>query len=75
MAGSGRTRAVSTLGSIGFFAVTAAGTVAVPLRNYRGETVAALNVSVQATRMTVDQLVQTALPPLLQTQAQLRQLL
>ena len=50
-------------------------TVAVPLRNYRGETVAALNVSVHATRMTVDQLVQTALPPLLHTQAQLRQLL
>jgi len=50
-------------------------TVAVPLRNYRGETVAALNVSVHATRMTVSQLVQTALPPLLQAQAQLRQLL
>jgi IclR family pca regulon transcriptional regulator len=50
-------------------------TVAVPLRNYRGETVAALNVSVNATRMTMGQLVQTALPPLLQAQAQLRQLL
>jgi IclR family pca regulon transcriptional regulator len=50
-------------------------TVAVPLRNYRGETVAALNVSVHASRMTMDQLVQTGLPPLLQAQAQLRQLL
>jgi IclR family pca regulon transcriptional regulator len=50
-------------------------TVAVPLHNYRGDTVAALNVSVHAMRMTVDQLVQTALPSLLQTQAQLRQLL
>jgi IclR family pca regulon transcriptional regulator len=50
-------------------------TVAVPLRNYRGDTVAAMNVSVHATRMTVGQLVQTALPPLLQAQAQLRQLL
>lgn len=50
-------------------------TVAVPLRNYRGDTVAALNVSVHASRMTMDQLVQTGLPPLLQAQAQLRQLL
>jgi IclR family pca regulon transcriptional regulator len=50
-------------------------TVAVPLRNYRGETVAALNVSVHASRMTMEQLVQTGLPPLLHAQAQLRQLL
>jgi IclR family pca regulon transcriptional regulator len=50
-------------------------TVAVPLRNYRGDTVAALNVSVHAARMTMDQLVETGLPPLLQVQAQLRQLL
>jgi IclR family pca regulon transcriptional regulator len=50
-------------------------TVAVPLRNYRGETVAALNVSVHASRMTMEQLVHTGLPPLLHAQAQLRQLL
>jgi IclR family transcriptional regulator, pca regulon regulatory protein len=50
-------------------------TVAVPLRNYRGDTVAALNVSVHASRMTMEQLVQTGLPPLLHAQAQLRQLL
>jgi IclR family pca regulon transcriptional regulator len=47
----------------------------VPLRNYRGDTVAALNVSVHASRMTMEQLVQTGLPPLLHAQAQLRQLL
>jgi IclR family pca regulon transcriptional regulator len=50
-------------------------TVAVPLKNYRGETVAALNVSVHAARMTMDQLIETGLPPLMQAQAQLRQLL
>jgi IclR family pca regulon transcriptional regulator len=50
-------------------------TMAVPLRNYRGDTVAALNVSVHASRMTMDQLVQTGLSPLLHAQAQLRQLL
>ena len=36
MAGSGRTRAISTLVSAGLFAVTAAGTVAVPLRGTTG---------------------------------------
>ncbi len=50
-------------------------TVGVPLKNYRGETVAALNISVHAARMTMDQLVEASLPPLLQPQAQLRQLL
>ncbi|MEF7615438.1 IclR family transcriptional regulator C-terminal domain-containing protein [Aquincola sp. MAHUQ-54] len=50
-------------------------TIAVPLRNYRGETVAALNISVHAQRMTMDQLVETCLPPLRQSQAMLRQLL
>jgi len=50
-------------------------TVAVPLKNYRGETVAAMNISVHAARMTMDQLVEASLPPLLQAQAQLRQLL
>lgn len=50
-------------------------TLAVPLKNYRGETVAALNISVHAARMTMDQLVDVSLPPLMQAQAQLRQLL
>jgi IclR family pca regulon transcriptional regulator len=50
-------------------------TVAVPLRNYRGETVAALNISVHASRMTMEQLVNASLQPLTHTQAQLRQLL
>ena len=50
-------------------------TIAVPLKNYRGETVAALNFSVHAQRMTMDQLVEHCLPPLRQSQATLRQLL
>ena len=50
-------------------------TIAVPLKNYRGDTVAALNFSVHAQRMTMDQLVEHCLPPLKQSQATLRQLL
>lgn len=50
-------------------------TLAVPLRNYRGETVAAMNLSVHASRMSMDQLVEHGLPPLLQAQAHLRTLL
>lgn len=50
-------------------------TIAVPLKNYRGDTVAALNFSVHAQRMTMDQLVEHCLPPLRQSQATLRQLL
>ncbi len=50
-------------------------TIAVPLKNYRGDTVAAINVSVHATRMQMGQLVEQCLPALLQTQAQLRTLL
>ena len=50
-------------------------TIAVPLKNYRGETVAAINISAHATRMRMDQLVEHCLPALLQTQAQLRTLL
>jgi IclR family pca regulon transcriptional regulator len=49
--------------------------IAVPLRNYRGETVAAMNVVAQAPRMSMEQLLETALAPLLQTQAHLRMLL
>ena len=50
-------------------------TIAVPLKNYRGEVVAALNISVHAARVSMDQLADTCLPALLQAQAQLRQLL
>nr|WP_295078494.1 IclR family transcriptional regulator C-terminal domain-containing protein [uncultured Roseateles sp.] len=50
-------------------------TVAVPLRNYKGEVVAAMNISVHASRMSMEQLVEHCLPPLLQAQAHLRMLL
>lgn len=50
-------------------------TIAVPLRNYRGDVVAAMNVSVHASRMRMDELVDKCLPALLQAQAQLRTLL
>lgn len=50
-------------------------TIAVPLRNYRGDTVAAMNVSVHATRMQMQQLADECLPALLHAQAQLRTLL
>lgn len=50
-------------------------TLAVPLKNYRGDTVAAMSVSVHASRMSMDQLVDHCLPPLLQSQAHLRMLL
>jgi IclR family pca regulon transcriptional regulator len=50
-------------------------TIGVPLKNYRGATVAALNISVHATRMRMDELLDKCLPPLLQAQAQLRTLL
>jgi hypothetical protein len=39
------------------------------------ETVAALNISVHAPRMMMDQLAEASLPPSLQPQVQLRQLL
>ncbi len=50
-------------------------TVAVPLMNYRGEVVAAMNISGHSSRMSMDQLVEQCLPPLLQAQAHLRMLL
>ena len=50
-------------------------TVSVPLLNFKGATVAALNVSVHASRMDMDELQATALPPLRQAQALLRQIL
>ena len=50
-------------------------TLSVPLANWRGETVAAINLTVHSSRMSVDHLVATGLPALRQAQAQLRQLL
>jgi IclR family transcriptional regulator, pca regulon regulatory protein len=50
-------------------------TISVPLKNYRGEVVAALNVSVHASRVAVNQLAADYLPALLHAQAQLKSLL
>jgi IclR family pca regulon transcriptional regulator len=50
-------------------------TLSVPLTNWRGETVAAMNLTVHASRMSIDDLVTTGLPPLRDAQARLRQLL
>lgn len=50
-------------------------TVSVPLTNWRGETVAAINITAHASRMSIDDLVATGLPALRLAQARLRQLL
>jgi IclR family pca regulon transcriptional regulator len=50
-------------------------TLSVPLKSYRGDVLAALNVSVHAARSTIDQLVNDCLPALLQAQASLRTVL
>jgi IclR family pca regulon transcriptional regulator len=47
-------------------------TLSVPLKNYRGDVLAALNISVHASRMSLAQLIETCLPPLLHTQTTLR---
>jgi IclR family pca regulon transcriptional regulator len=47
-------------------------TVSVPLKNFRGDVLAAMNISVQASRVSMAQLVETCLPVLLQAQARLR---
>lgn len=49
--------------------------VAVPLVNIRGQTVAALNVGLPATSASMDDLVERYLPPLLGVQAELRGML
>ncbi len=49
--------------------------LAVPLKNYRGEVVSAMNILVHSSRMSMDQMVEQCLPPMLQTQAHLRMLL
>jgi IclR family pca regulon transcriptional regulator len=50
-------------------------TIAVPLTNWRGDTVAAINLTVQASRMTIADLVASGLPTLRQAQSRLKQLL
>jgi IclR family pca regulon transcriptional regulator len=50
-------------------------TLSVPLANWRGDTVAAMNLTVHASRMSIDDLVSAGLPALRQTQARLKQLL
>lgn len=50
-------------------------TVAVPLKTYRGDVVASLNICAHASRMSMEQLVELCLPPLLQAQSHLRLLL
>src|SRR5207253_9093751 len=50
-------------------------TLAVPLKNFRGETVAAMNVSVHAARMPVEHIVERCLPALLKAQVELAALL
>ena len=47
-------------------------TISVPLKNYRGEVLAALNISAHATRVSIDQLVDECLPALLQAQSRMR---
>jgi IclR family pca regulon transcriptional regulator len=50
-------------------------TISVPLKNYRGEVLAALNVSVHAARVSMGKLVDECLPALLHAQASLRTVL
>lgn len=50
-------------------------TISVPLKSYRGEVLAAMNISVHAARVSMDQLVNDCLPALLQAQASLRTVL
>jgi IclR family pca regulon transcriptional regulator len=50
-------------------------TISVPLKSYRGEVLAAMNISVHAARVSMDQLVNDCLPALLQAQANLRTVL
>lgn len=50
-------------------------TISVPLKSYRGDVLAAMNISVHAARVTMEQLVSDCLPALLQAQASLRTVL
>ena len=50
-------------------------TIAVPVRNFRGDVVAAMNISVHAGRMQVEQMVECCLPSLIKFQVELNALL
>ena len=50
-------------------------TMSVPLRNFRGEVVAAMNISVHAARMTLEQMVERCLPSLIKMQVEMNALL
>lgn len=50
-------------------------TLAVPLRNFRGEVVAAMNISVHAARMTTEEMVSRYLPALIKIQVEISALL
>jgi IclR family pca regulon transcriptional regulator len=50
-------------------------TIAVPLKNHRGEVIASINVSAHAGRMSMDRLVDECLPALLDAQTRLRSVL
>ncbi|EEF22085.1 Pca regulon regulatory protein, putative, partial [Ricinus communis] len=49
-------------------------TIAVPLKNFRGEVVAAMNISVHAGRMPLEQMVERCLPALIKIQVELNAL-
>jgi len=50
-------------------------TMAVPIRNFRGEVVAAMNISVHAARMKLEEMVERCLPAMLKIQVELGALL
>jgi len=50
-------------------------TISVPLKSYRGEVLAAMNISVHAARMPLDQMVERCLPALIKIQVELAALL
>lgn len=50
-------------------------TMAVPVKNFRGDVVAAMNISVHAGRMTIQQMVERCLPSLIKFQIELNALL
>jgi IclR family pca regulon transcriptional regulator len=50
-------------------------TIAVPLKNFRGEVVAAMNISVHAGRVPLEQMVERCLPALIKIQVELSALL
>ncbi|HAT29622.1 MAG TPA: IclR family transcriptional regulator [Janthinobacterium sp.] len=50
-------------------------TMSVPLKNFRGEVVAAMNISVHASRMSLEQMVERCLPALIKAQVELNALM